>query len=103
MSESQPSLKKAVLNETALFLALFLFGILILPIAIYLVGQAVFGAYGGAGFFDFYDQLHYELRTGRAVTWYLVLSPYLGWQLLRLTFLCFRVSRRRPSTPVHHN
>jgi hypothetical protein len=38
--------------------------------------------------------LHYELRTGQAVTWYLVLSPYLGWQLLRATIFGFRRARR---------
>ena len=72
-------------------------GIVLLPIAIYLVGQAVFGDYGGQGFSDFYASLHYELRQGQKVTWYLVLSPYLGWQLFRLTIYAFRKLRHPPS------
>lgn len=87
------SLKKRVERELALTLLLFLTGLVLLPIAIYLVGDAVFGAYAGAGFSGFYSDLHEELRNGQAVVWFLVLSPYLGWQLLRLTFLVFRRSR----------
>lgn len=97
MPESMHELKQTLLNEVALFLGLFFAGIVLLPIAIYLVGQAVFGDYGGQGFTDFYASLHYELRRGQQVTWYLVLSPYLGWQLFRLTIYAFRKLRSPPS------
>lgn len=97
MSDLPLNLKRAMLGETWLFLALFLFGILVLPVAIYFVGQLVFGDYGGTGFSDFYGRLHYELRSGRPVSWYLVLSPYLAWQLFRLTVHVFRRSRGRLS------
>lgn len=86
-----------------MFLSLLLFGILVLPIAIYFVGQAVFGEYGGTGFSDFYGRLHYELRNGQTVSWYLVLSPYLGWQLARLTIHAFRRSRRGRSHAPNAN
>lgn len=94
MSDSPRKLRRTLVSETLLLLALFLVGILILPIAIYFVGQMVFGEYGGNGFSDFYGRLHYELRTGLPVSWYLVMSPYLSWQLIRLTIYAFRRSRR---------
>ena len=97
MSDLPRSFKRTLLGEVWLLLALFLFGILILPVTIYFVGQLVFGEYGGTGFADFYGRLHYQLRTGDPVSWYLVLSPYLGWQLFRLTVFAFRRSRERMS------
>lgn len=90
MSDSSQQLKRILQKEAALFLGLFFVGIVLLPMAVYLVGQAVFGEYGGHGFADFYTSLHSELRAGQKVTWYLVLSPYLGWQLFRLTIYAFR-------------
>lgn len=90
MPDSSQQLKRVLQKEAALFLGLFFVGIVLLPIAIYLVGQTVFGEYGGHGFADFFASLHYELRAGQKVTWYLVLSPYLCWQLLRLTIHVFR-------------
>ena len=93
MSDAPRKLRDTVAKEAMLFLSLVFFGILVLPLAIYLVGQVVFGEYGGAGFSDFYGRLHYELRTGQSVSWYLVLSPYIGWQLARMTIHVFRRSR----------
>lgn len=93
MSESSLQLKRILQKEAALFLGLLFVGIVLLPVAIYLVGQPVFGEYGGHGFADFFASLHYELRAGQKVTWYLVLSPYLCWQLLRLTVYAFRKYR----------
>jgi hypothetical protein len=97
MPDSSQQLKRTLQKETALFLSLFFAGIVLLPVAIYLVGQSVFGEYGGHGFSDFYASLHYELRAGQKVSWYLVLSPYLGWQLFRLTIYAFRKYRNPTS------
>lgn len=75
----------------------FLFlGLVLLPVAIYLVGQAIFGEYGGAGFGDFYSGLSSRIRGGDAAAWFLVLSPYLGWQTLRLIALGWRLAGRPP-------
>ncbi len=84
-------------RELALFLMLLLFGILLLPIAIYAVGDAIFGAYAGAGFSGFYSTLHEALRSGELMAWYLVLSPYVILQLLRLTLFGFRRDRPTPA------
>ena len=83
------NLKSKVLRELALFLGLLLLGMLILPMAIYFVGNLVFGDYGGAGFQDFYGEVHAAIRTGDGVVWFLILSPYLVCQMLRFSLRFF--------------
>ena len=90
MSEKTEPQKRTAVRELALFLVLFFAGLVILPILIYLVGQSLFGEYRGFGFSDFYQSLHGELRAGEPVVWFLMLSPYIAWQLLRLTTYGFR-------------
>lgn len=90
MSEPNPSWNTILRNESLLFLALLFTGLFLLPAAIYLVGKAVFGEYGGTGFAAFYGTLHSELRGGEPSVWFLVLSPYMIWQLLRFSFRAFR-------------
>ena len=88
------STRRILAREAALLLGLLLAGMVLLPAAIFLVGQIVFGAYGDGGFADFYGNLHAELRSGDMVVWYLILSPYIAWQLLRLTIWGFRRGRQ---------
>lgn len=82
------------MNELALALMLVFAGMVLLPLSIYLTGRSVFGEYGGAGFSDFFGRLGGELREGRPVVWFLVLSPYLILMLLRLTIWAFLKARR---------
>ena len=82
-------------KESILFLWMLLGGLFLLPIAVYVVGRLLFGEYGGTGFSAFYGMLHSELRSGAPSVWFLVLSPYLIWQLLRLTLRAFRVAGGR--------
>lgn len=104
MSGPERPLKQKILNELALALTLFLAGLVLLPLAIYLTGQSVFGEYGGAGFSDFFRRLSGEIREGSLVVWFLVLSPYLIIMLLRLTIWGFLRSKRagsgRSNAPV---
>ena len=79
------TLKQVALKEAALFFGLLFFGFVLMPIAIYLMGQAIFGDYGGYGYADFFGTLSGKIRSGEPVAWFLVLSPYLAWQALRLT------------------
>ncbi len=75
-----------------------------MPIAIYLVGQDVFGAYGGAGYGDFFGTLSEKVRNGDIVAWFLILSPYLGWQCVRLSVFAWRTSaniKKVPTPPDH--
>jgi len=90
MSDAIESWKQIAKKESVLLLWLLLAGIFILPGAIYLIGRAMFGEYGGTGFSAFYGLLHSELRAGEYSVWFLVLSPYLVWQVLRLTLRNFR-------------
>jgi len=89
------SLKKTATKESALFLSLLFFGLLILPFAVYIVGKSVFGEYGGTGFSAFYGTLHSAVWDGEPAVLFLVLSPYLIWQLIRLTIRGFRLTWRR--------
>lgn len=92
MSEIPSSLKKTARKEALLLLGLFFFGLVLMPIAIYWIGQSLFGAYAGQGYSDFFGTLSGKIRTGDAVAWFLILSPYLAWQCLRLTALAWRIS-----------
>ena len=84
------SLKK----EAALFAGLLFFGLGILPIAIWFVGKAVFGDYGGMGYGDFFGTLTGKIRGGDLVAWFLVLSPWLVWQIGRLMALGWRATAK---------
>ena len=55
-----------------------------MPIAIFLVGDAIFGDYGGNGYGDFFRTLSAKIRGGDKVAWFLVLSPYLAILILRV-------------------
>jgi len=93
----QQLLKQRILKEAALFTGLLFVGLVLMPIAIYWVGQNVFGEYGGQGYSDFFGTLGTKIRGGEPVSWFFVLSPYLAWQLLRLTGLAWR--RLNPTNP----
>ena len=90
MSGLNESWKNTAVREFVVFLYLFAAGLLVLPALIYLVGKSLFGAYGGTGFSAFYGMLNSDLRSGELAVWILVLTPYLVWQLSRLTFKSFR-------------
>lgn len=92
MSEVPSRLNRIVRKEALLLLGLLFFGFVVMPIAIYWVGHALFGAYGGHGYGDFFGTLSEKVRRGDAVTWFLVLAPYLAWQCLRLTALAWRLA-----------
>lgn len=94
MAYSLEQFKSAAKKEAALLLTLLFAGLFILPLCIYLVGQLVFGEYSGAGFAGFYGRMHHEIRDGQPVVWFLVLSPYIIWQLLRLTIWGYRYAAR---------
>ena len=90
----QTTFKQLALRESALFLGLLFLGFVIMPIAIYWVGQDVFGEFGGYGYADFFGTLSAKIRGGDPVAWFFVLSPYLAWQVLRLTLFAWRAAAR---------
>lgn len=98
VTERQFSVRKAITREAALLLGFLLLGLVLLPVAIYIVGQAIFGDYGGGSYGHFYSDLSSRIRSGDGAAWFLVLSPYLGWQTLRLVALGWRSAGRRAET-----
>lgn len=94
VTETGNNVKTRILKETALLTGLVFVGLFILPLSIYLVGKAIFGEYGNGGFASFYGQLHDKFRDGEPVVWFLLLTPYLLWQLARLTVWGFRRAKR---------
>jgi len=101
MAENNKSFKRLLYREAVTLLLLGLAGVLFLPLSIYFVGAEIFGDYAGSGFGDFYRDLHSKLREGNAVVTFLMLSPYLVWQLLRASIIVFArtaPARRRDDT-----
>jgi len=96
MSTVKRAPRSRLFRELTLFLVLLLCGLVLLPIAVFVTGRMVFGDYAGAGFAAFWSALHAALFGGNLAAWYLILSPYLIWQLARLTVLVFR-RRLRPT------
>lgn len=96
---TQNALKQIAYKEMALFLGLLFLGFVLMPIAIYWVGQNVFGRYAGHGYGDFFGTLSGKIRTGDRVAWFFVLSPYLAWQILRLTLFAWRKTCKPPGGP----
>ena len=90
MTEIRNSFKRTLRRESVTLLLLLFVGIFLLPLAIYLVGAEIFGEYISGGFGSFYRDIHSDLREGQPVVIFLLLSPYLVWQLLRLSFYVFR-------------
>ncbi len=81
---------RSIKFEAALLLGALLFGLLLLPVAIYAVGSAYFGESGEGGFMAFFAALHADIRSMDAAAWFLVLSPYLGILVLRAAHYAFR-------------
>jgi len=90
LSDNPSPIVNTLKKEGALFAVLLFVGFVLLPMAIWLVGKAVFGAYGGTGYSDFFGNISGKIRGGDLVAWFLVLSPYLVWQCLRLMALGWR-------------
>ncbi len=96
MDVVQKTLKQRARREAGLFVGLLFVGIVIMPIAIYSVGAAIFGDYGGEGFGDFLGTLGVKIRSGDSVAWFLVLSPYLALLVMRLMVWGWRRTAAQP-------
>lgn len=95
---TQGTLKQIALKEIALLVVLLFLGFVIMPIAIYWIGPHVLGDFGGYGYSDFFGGLSARIRGGDLVAWFFVLSPYLIWQVLRMTLFAFRASSAEKRT-----
>ena len=92
MTTEQNSAAARLRKEVALFVGFLFLGFVVMPIAIYFIGQAIFGNYGGQGYGEFFGDLSGRIRSGDGAAWFLVLSPYIGWQILRLIGLGWRMT-----------
>lgn len=74
-------------------------GALLLPVAIYFTGQALLGPYSdeGHGLGRLYGDIFSDLAAGFVPAWILVLSPWLGIQVLRLALV--PLHRKRDADP----
>ena len=64
MTDKSAGLKNILRKEFALLVGMLFVGLVLMPIVIYLVGQSVFGAYGGQGYTDFFGNLSEKIRAG---------------------------------------
>jgi hypothetical protein len=92
LAENPSALAKIVRKEAGLFVGFLFLGFVMMPVAIYFVGQGIFGDYGGNGYREFFAGLSGRIRSGDGVAWFLVLSPYLGWQSVRLMLFGWRLT-----------
>ena len=77
-------------KEALLLVVCLALGAFVLPVAVYIVGRAMFGEFGGGGLMDFYGSVQFSIWTLDPVVWFLVLSPYLVLQALRITLRIYR-------------
>ena len=81
-------------KEAAIFAAMLFLGFVLLPIVVWFVGNLVFGEYGGSGYGDFFGRLGSKMLSGDIAAWFLVLSPWLGLQVVRLALAGWRHARK---------
>lgn len=81
-------------REVGIAAGLLAFGLLVLPFAIYFVGQQAFGEFAGSGALALAESIWLDLASLYPLTWLLVLSPYLLVQLARAVR---RIWRRKAS------
>lgn len=87
--------------ELVLAAALLCAGLLVLPVAIFWVGQFVIGAYeGDGGLMGLFNGIWSQLGQGSLAAWTLVLSPYVVIQLVRLTRFLLRRPVSRVTVPA---
>ena len=98
MTEARSLLRHPLVREAIVFVVLLMAGLLLLPVAIFLVGDVVFGDYGGDGYGQFFEAILGRLAGGDRFAWFLVLSPYLVVQLLRVLGLAWRLTGSTPES-----
>jgi len=90
MARSSSPASRVARRELLLFGGLLPGGLLLLPPAIYVVGRAVFGDYGGGDLFDFFAAVLARVVSLEPGALFLVLSPYLFVQLVRLAVMVLK-------------
>lgn len=89
------ALKKTLIREGITIALLLLAGLLLVPLSVYFVGTAIFGADSEDGGGAFAARFFAALADGSAAMWFMVTSPLIIWQLLRIAFHGARFRRSR--------
>lgn len=80
------------------------FGLLGLPLCVFVAGRLTLGAYEGSGLFSFLGTFYFDLLKLKLTAWALVLGPWLLFQAVRLASRpARRLSGRLPSGPGRAN
>ena len=83
-----------LIKELVLAVLLIGVGLLLLPLAVYWVGQQIVGDYESeAGLWGLLTGIWSDFFSLQLGAWLLVLSPYLTIQLVRLALMARRLSR----------
>lgn len=90
MSDADTPVRRRLKKEAVLFGALLLCGLLLVPCLVYIVGHSIFGAYADGKLLAFLAAYFTRVLRADLSAWFLVLSPYLLWQTLRLTLSALR-------------
>jgi len=83
-------MKHIAIREASILGGCLVFGFLVLPALVFFVGQNVFGGYGGDGYGGFFSALASRVFTFNGSAWFLILSPYLALQIVRLVITGWR-------------
>lgn len=76
------------------------FGLLALPLCVFIAGRLTLGAYEGGGLFSFLGHFYLDLLKLRIPAWTVVLGPWLLFQVVRhLSRPARRLSGRLPARP----
>lgn len=78
------ALQSRIRRESILLLALLACGFFVMPLLIWLIGQAVLGPYAHGGPFALMMDFFVGLRNGSPAYWAVVIGPYGFIQLFRL-------------------
>jgi hypothetical protein len=83
--------KKRVAKEWLYFLGCLLFGLLVLPLLMFVL----FGTFAHKSITEFFSEFFSALTGGRdaLITWLFVLAPYLLFQLVRSVIWAYKTTR----------
>ncbi len=84
------TVRNRIVRETALFTGLLFVGFVLVPVAIYLIGPHVLGEFAGNSYGDFFGDVSARVRSGDLTAWFFILSPWLVWQVARLTLYAWQ-------------
>jgi sterol desaturase/sphingolipid hydroxylase (fatty acid hydroxylase superfamily) len=95
-------LKRSRRKKESIYAAVaFVLGFIVLPLLIYMVGILLLGPYaGGKSLWVFLGEFYNNLLRAVPRTWFIVLSPYLAFWVVRLSFRPSFFGKEPPEEPA---